>query len=93
MLLCCADINYSIVLILYLYSEDKKHKRLGPVTIRSTIFLSEKSSNTCEAISRFSKLKQIEPIGYTTDEINRMLNGGNTFIENILREGKDVKRM
>lgn len=37
------------------------------------------------------KLKQIEPIGYTTDEINRMLSDGNTFIENILREGKEVK--
>ena len=37
------------------------------------------------------KLKQIEPIGYTTDEINRMLSEGNTFIENILLEGKEVK--
>ena len=39
----------------------------------------------------FLKLKQIEPIGYTADEIQRMLNDGNTFIENILREGKAVK--
>jgi len=33
----------------------------------------------------------IKVIGYTTDEINRMLSEGNTFIENILREGKEVK--
>jgi hypothetical protein len=66
----------------------------GCQNIRKLPFLfSKKSSNTCEAISRFSKLKQIEPIGYTTDEINRMLKGGNTFIENILREGKEIKRM
>jgi predicted nucleotidyltransferase len=38
----------------------------------------------------FLKVKQIEPIGYTVDEIQRMLNEGNTFIENIFREGKDV---
>jgi len=39
----------------------------------------------------FLKLKQIEPIGYTADEIQRMLNEGNTFIENIFREGKDIE--
>ncbi|MCK4458226.1 MAG: nucleotidyltransferase domain-containing protein [Methanosarcinales archaeon] len=39
----------------------------------------------------FLKLRQIEPIGYTTDEIQRMKDQGNTFIENILREGKEIK--
>lgn len=39
----------------------------------------------------FLKLRQIEPIGYTTDEIQRMKDQGNTFIENILREGKVIK--
>ena len=37
------------------------------------------------------KLLQIEPLGYTTDEIRRMLDDGNTFIENVLREGKEIK--
>ncbi len=39
----------------------------------------------------FLKLRQIEPIGYTTDEIQRMKDQGNTFIENILREGTEIK--
>ncbi|MEA1907017.1 MAG: nucleotidyltransferase domain-containing protein [Euryarchaeota archaeon] len=39
----------------------------------------------------FLKLRQIEPIGYTTDEIQRMKDHGNTFIKNILREGKEIK--
>ena len=39
----------------------------------------------------FLKLKRIEPIGYTADGINRMLNEGNMFIENIFQEGKDVE--
>ncbi len=30
----------------------------------------------------FLKLRQIEPIGYTTDEIQRMKDHGNTFIKN-----------
>jgi len=37
------------------------------------------------------KSLQIEPLGYTTDEIQRMLDDGNTFIENALREGKEIK--
>ena len=39
----------------------------------------------------FLKLRQIEPIGYTTDEIQRMRDQGNTFIENILRDGEVIK--
>ncbi len=39
----------------------------------------------------FLKLKQIEPIGYTTPEIRRMIEEGNTFIENVFREGKDIE--
>lgn len=38
----------------------------------------------------FLKTKQIEPIGYTTDEIQTMLQEGNNFIENVFREGKDI---
>jgi len=39
----------------------------------------------------FLKSFQIEPLGYTTDEIQRMLDDGNTFIEHVLREGKEIK--
>jgi len=39
----------------------------------------------------FLKTKQIEPIGYTTDEIQNMLKEGNNFIENVLREGRDIE--
>ena len=39
----------------------------------------------------FLKLKQIEPIGYTTTEIRGMMEEGNTFIENVFREGKDIE--
>jgi hypothetical protein len=37
------------------------------------------------------KLKQIEPIGYTTTEIRGMIEEGNTFIENVFREGKEIE--
>ena len=37
------------------------------------------------------KLKQIEPIGYTTTEIRRMIEEGNTFIENVFWEGKEIE--
>jgi len=36
-------------------------------------------------------LKQIEPIGYTTPEIRGMIEAGNTFIENVFREGKEIE--
>jgi len=39
----------------------------------------------------FLKAKQIEPIGYTTTEIRRMMEEGNKFIENVFREGKDIE--
>ncbi len=39
----------------------------------------------------FLKLKQIEPIGYTTAEINKMLREGNKFIETALKEGKEIR--
>jgi predicted nucleotidyltransferase len=39
----------------------------------------------------FLKLKKIEPIGYTTAEIRGMIDEGNKFIENVLREGKDIE--
>ncbi len=39
----------------------------------------------------FLKSKQIEPIGYTTPEIRRMMDEGNKFIEDIFREGKDIE--
>ncbi len=39
----------------------------------------------------FLKLKQIEPIGYTTSEINKMLEEGNRFIETVLKEGKEIR--
>ena len=39
----------------------------------------------------FLKLKQIEPVGYTTTEIRRMIEKGNTFIENVFREGRDIE--
>lgn len=39
----------------------------------------------------FLKTKQIEPIGYTSDEIKNMLKEGNNFIENVLREGRDIE--
>jgi hypothetical protein len=37
------------------------------------------------------KLKQIEPIGYTTTEIRGMIEEGNKFIENVFREGKEIE--
>jgi hypothetical protein len=37
------------------------------------------------------KLKQIEPIGYTTAEIRGMVEEGNTFIENVFREGEEIE--
>ena len=39
----------------------------------------------------FLKLKQIEPIGYTTTEIRGMIAEGNTFIENVFWEGKEIE--
>ena len=39
----------------------------------------------------FLKLKQIEPIGYTTAEIHKMIEKGNKFIANVFREGKDIE--
>lgn len=39
----------------------------------------------------FLKSKQIEPIGYTTTEIQNMLHDGNNFIQNVFKEGKDIK--
>ncbi|MEA1945354.1 MAG: nucleotidyltransferase domain-containing protein [Euryarchaeota archaeon] len=39
----------------------------------------------------FLKLKQIEPIGYTTTEIRGMIDEGNKFIENVFREGKEIE--
>lgn len=39
----------------------------------------------------FLKLKQIEPIGYTTAEIDRMIANGNNFIANVFRDGKDIE--
>ena len=39
----------------------------------------------------FLKTKKIEQIGYTTDEIQNMLEEGNNFIENILRERRDIE--
>ena len=39
----------------------------------------------------FLKAKQIEPIGYTTTEIRRMMEEGNKFIENVFREGKEIE--
>ena len=39
----------------------------------------------------FLKLKQIEPIGYTTTEIRGMIDEGNTFIENVFWEGKEIE--
>ena len=46
---------------------------------------------TRQAKLYFLKLKQIEPIGYTTTEIHRMVDEGNTFIENVFREGKEIE--
>jgi len=39
----------------------------------------------------FLKLKQIEPIGYTTAEIRGMMEEGNRFIGNVFREGKEIE--
>jgi hypothetical protein len=36
-------------------------------------------------------LSQIEPIGYTTAEIHRMIEKGNKFVENVFREGKEIE--
>jgi predicted nucleotidyltransferase len=44
-----------------------------------------------QARLHFLKLKQIEPIGYTTVEIDTMLGEGNLFIKTILQEGKEIK--
>jgi predicted nucleotidyltransferase len=44
-----------------------------------------------QARLHFLKLKQIEPIGYTTAEINKMLDEGNLFIKSVFREGKEIK--
>mgnify|MGYP001071608602 CR=1 FL=1 len=46
---------------------------------------------TRQAKLYFLKLKQIEPIGYTTTEIRRMVEEGNKFIENVFREGKEIE--
>ena len=46
---------------------------------------------TRQAKLYFLKLKQIEPIGYTTTEIRGMIEEGNKFIENIFQEGKDIE--
>jgi predicted nucleotidyltransferase len=44
-----------------------------------------------QARLHFLKLKQIEPIGYTTLEIEKMLVEGNTFITTVFQEGKEIK--
>lgn len=44
-----------------------------------------------QARLHFLKSKQIEPIGYTTVEIDKMLKEGNTFIKAVFREGKEIK--
>jgi len=46
---------------------------------------------TRQAKLYFLKLKQIEPIGYTTTEIRGMMEEGNKFIENVFREGKEIE--
>lgn len=46
---------------------------------------------TRQAKLYFLKLKQIEPIGYTTTEIRGMIEEGNKFIENVFREGKEIE--
>ena len=44
-----------------------------------------------QARLHFLKLKKIEPIGYTTLEIEKMLVEGNMFITTVFREGKEIK--
>jgi predicted nucleotidyltransferase len=44
-----------------------------------------------QARLHFLKLRQIEPIGYTTDEIEKMLEEGNIFIKTVIREGKEIQ--
>ena len=44
-----------------------------------------------QTVLYYLKMRQIEPIGYTTTEIKNMMMEGNNFIKNILREGKDIE--
>lgn len=44
-----------------------------------------------QARLHFLKLKQIEPIGYTAVEIDKMLKEGNRFIETVLKEGREIR--